>query len=165
MSVVPVNEMEDDGVIVVSVSGKSPRLKSKPYVGDKKKSTGPNPHGTIGPQKKSSVVVGISKLQKKALALTRNTKPVEVPSPNSPSSNDASNPRGDLETICRRDSRFGWPEFDTAAEGPTHHQAWLAVAKVDVQVDPTNKVAIRAEGRHIKKTKAISIGRVSDDCG
>jgi hypothetical protein len=76
---------------------------------------------------------------------------------------NGSNPRGDLETICRRDSRFEWPNFETFSEGPTHHQNWVAICSLQVQFEH-KKTNFTAKGIHPKKTRAISLGKTQFLC-
>jgi hypothetical protein len=71
---------------------------------------------------------------------------------------NGANPRGDLETICRRDSRFEWPNFETHSQGPTHHQVWAAYCSIQINID-NKKNNLKTKGIHPKKTKAISIGK------
>ena len=67
------------------------------------------------------------------------------------------NPRGELETICRRDARFNWPEFSSEAVGPSHKQLWQCKGTIEVKtVSGSRKIS--SVGSHVKKSRAIGLG-------
>lgn len=65
------------------------------------------------------------------------------------------NPRGDLETLCRRDPRFGWPEFETTSVGTSQKVMWQTEGTMAIDSDGKVRI-VKEQRRDAKKNKSVA---------